>query len=225
MSPTFTDDDIGKRVESAEGETLGVVGDVTRETAYVEPAAPEADVSADATGGADAVPVGDDAVERITDEAIRLGANFPVESIDPGEEVPEAADASDGRPGERGVPGSPGESVDPPGSEPETDLEETERETGPGGVGEPGPGTDELDEELGGGELTDATAEIDGDAERGSSDAADPLDEVGGPDEADASAGEGRRELDVDPDDLIDGDPETEIRPEEDVGNRTDEGD
>ncbi|WP_247001350.1 hypothetical protein [Halosolutus gelatinilyticus] len=76
MSPTFTVDDIGKRVESESGEVLGTVVAVDDETAV--------DPDPDATGSVksalawqhdseDPVPLGDDSVSRVTDEAIELG--------------------------------------------------------------------------------------------------------------------------------------------------------
>lgn len=92
MNPTFTEDDIDKPVESAAGEELGTVTAFDPDTAYVEPA-PGVSESLTAVldwdgGGDGPVPVGSDAVRRITDDAVVLEAELP-----DGGSVPAAMDA------------------------------------------------------------------------------------------------------------------------------------
>ncbi|WP_049888856.1 hypothetical protein [Natronococcus occultus] len=93
MSPTFTEDDIGKPVESATGESLGVVIAVDPGTAYVDP-------DANDTGSAstdDAVPLADDPVDRVTDESVRLEDGFQTESLATGVENAGGAGTPGGR--------------------------------------------------------------------------------------------------------------------------------
>ncbi|WP_226039032.1 hypothetical protein [Natrinema sp. DC36] len=85
MSPTVTDDDVGKSVESADGETLGTVVDADAERAHLDPE-PDMTDSIKAvldwepeTG--DVVPLEDDAIDEITDDAVRIRAEFSAESV------------------------------------------------------------------------------------------------------------------------------------------------
>ncbi|MFC4542375.1 hypothetical protein ACFO5R_10600 [Halosolutus amylolyticus] len=82
MSATFTDGDVEKRVENANGETIGVVTAIDDDVAHVEPRSGVMD-SIRATLGwgrahDDTFAVRDEAVEEITDETIRL----EIESLD-----------------------------------------------------------------------------------------------------------------------------------------------
>lgn len=205
MCPTFTADDIGKSVETADGESLGVVAAVDPETAYVEPNASAAD-----SGGEDAVPLADGSVERVTDESVRLEAGFPVESLAKGTE---SADEPSGRDAEY----DPGESVSPArgepdgvGTEPASDAEADALEHS-----EPMMEDEGFTETAAGDPRADASAEpeppeADSSAETERTDA-EALESV----EEEAS-----RELEVDPSELTDGDPEAELESGEDVGRR-----
>lgn len=224
MSPTFSDDDIGKPVETADGDAIGVVAAVDGETAYVDPESGITDstrAALDREASADPVPLGSDAVARITDDAVQLEDEFPAESIASG--AAEEADAAGGPEGETDAIGA-GEAdesapTETAGNETESEVDGTARgiEAGDGeanrdanDVDESGPGMDdhaEPDEA----ELMDAAEEIDGDAERSGS-SVDPGGEGG---ETDSGT---RDDVDVDPDDVTEGDPEAEIRSEEDVG-------
>lgn len=204
MSPTFTDDDIGKTVESAEGEALGVIVDIDAETAYIEP---ESDIT-DSTkavlnwegSSENTVPVADTAVSRITDDSVRLESAFQKESIQTG---PTGGDTTPGQRAGRSerqdTEYTPGEPVESSGIEPETDTAGADRKLGtgePGDASEGRPGMDPARE-------TNETEE-----QRG----AEEMESV----ETAAS-----RELDVDPTELTDDDPNADIQPEEDVGQRT----
>lgn len=72
----FTDDEIGKHVETASGETIGVVVSVDGATAYVEqdPSAMDAinALFGRETDEEGTVPIDDENVETVTDDAIRL---------------------------------------------------------------------------------------------------------------------------------------------------------
>lgn len=229
MSPSFTEDDVGKSVRTANDETLGVVTDVDRETAYVDPD-PE---MADSVGSAlewdrsteDAVPLGDDAVESIDDEAVTLSDDFPKESIATGatDEVERVEDRPENP--ETGADYTPGEPVAGTGSETaagdagvgtESDAAEPGLDAQP--PDEPEPGAGDLDEDVNDGVVMDAAEEMDGDRERRSAEAVDPIEESG----TESAPGEEspRNDLDVDPTELTDDDPNVEIRPGEDVGQR-----
>ena len=244
MSAVFTEDDIGKAVETDAGEALGVVVDVDPETAYVEPA-PGAVDSTKAVldweeSDEEAVPLTDAAVDRVTDEAIRLESDFSPESITSGSTAEEErpaeggggdaggsdADAADAEVDPDDVDFAPGEPVASNPTEPETDIE------GTSGAGETG--------ELDGGEPMMEDDEFYDDA--GDAARVDPDDEMEAPDEAEAvppgeydeseaaadaegttaddSESTDREDVDVDPDEVTAGDPEAEIDDEEDVGRR-----
>ncbi|PGF16783.1 hypothetical protein CP556_12085 [Natrinema sp. CBA1119] len=90
MSPTVTDDDVGKPVESADGETLGTVVSVDPEGAHLDP---EPDMTDSITAvldwepaSGDIVPLEDDAIDEITEDAVRLRAAFSAESVAPDDE-------------------------------------------------------------------------------------------------------------------------------------------
>ncbi|MDS0475540.1 hypothetical protein [Natrinema sp. 1APR25-10V2] len=96
MWPPITDDDVGKRVESADGETLGTVVDVEAETAYVEPE-PELTDSIRAVldwnrDVGETVPLEDDAVGEITADAVRIDAEFSADSVDSDADHPSSAE-------------------------------------------------------------------------------------------------------------------------------------
>ncbi|MXV64194.1 hypothetical protein GS429_19410 [Natronorubrum sp. JWXQ-INN-674] len=76
MSPTFTDDDVGKRLETASGETVGVVTMTEPETAYVDLESGAVD-SIKATLGWDGdtdevVPIDRNDVRDVTTDAVVL---------------------------------------------------------------------------------------------------------------------------------------------------------
>lgn len=232
MSATFTDDEIDKLVESAAGEELGVITAIDRETAYVELEEGVADSTRAALGwegpAGDVVALPGDAVGRITEDAVRLESE-----IGAGESLDEPA-------GERS-----GDAEYTPGEPVESSRETADVADGPdAGTAEETGATDaqtyaDPDELAGDGAETDAAAEIDGDEERGRTERdqrgeVDPMGEIDdagemdpdvgaeGGEEMDAVEEEARRELEVDPTELADDDPEIEVRPDEDVGNRTD---
>ncbi|TYL40527.1 hypothetical protein CV102_02870 [Natronococcus pandeyae] len=75
----FTDDEIGKHVETASGETIGVVVSVDGATAYVDrdPSAMDAinALFGRETDEEGTVPIDEEDVETVTDDAIRLEKN------------------------------------------------------------------------------------------------------------------------------------------------------
>jgi len=80
MSVTLTDDDEGKEVVDASGNTLGIVTEVVEETASVEPdpsllETTKAEVGW-ADGDADEYNVHEDAIETKADERIHLRGNL-----------------------------------------------------------------------------------------------------------------------------------------------------
>lgn len=233
MSPVFTADDVGKSVETASGDTVGIVTAVDPGTAYVEPN-PEMAASTRAAlgwgGREDAVPLADDAVDRVTDDAVRLDPSFPGEDL-----------TSDASPADSELPSSEASGKNTPAPDEEytpgepvtTDQEEP---SAPPGEDDPDPGADA-------GERIDGDEERRGEPAGNPADVTDPVGEIDAADETDPLA-EGdssgsvdpaadleeleeieeaqRRELEVDPTELTDRDPEAEVRPGEDVGQRTD---
>ena len=87
MCPSFTSDDVGKRVENANGEQIGIVGAVDPGLAYVEPDPGVTDSVKAALGWKpeqeDAIALEEAAVSEITDEVVRLREEF----VDPAEEM------------------------------------------------------------------------------------------------------------------------------------------
>ncbi|QLG48827.1 hypothetical protein [Natrinema halophilum] len=85
MDATITDDDVGKTVESADGEPLGTVVDVEAETAGVEPEPEMTDSIAavlDWDGGSgETVPLEGDAVDEVPHNAVQLRAAVSAESV------------------------------------------------------------------------------------------------------------------------------------------------
>lgn len=79
MCPTFTDDDVGKRVERANGTAIGTVAAVDGDTAHVETEPGVTDAIKAALGWEsdreDTVPLDGSTVREITDDAIRLEEN------------------------------------------------------------------------------------------------------------------------------------------------------
>ncbi|EMA37825.1 glycosyltransferase [Halobiforma nitratireducens] len=86
---TFTVDDVGKPVESASGDILGTIVDVDDETASVEPDPDVVDSGRAVLGweSDDVIPLAADAVREITDDAVRLEASFPEETLEPSHEA------------------------------------------------------------------------------------------------------------------------------------------
>lgn len=76
MAPQFTDDDIGKDIVNANGDKVGIVGDVEHGTAYVEPDPGITDSIKAALGWGttdeDAYPLQEEAIDRVTDDEVRL---------------------------------------------------------------------------------------------------------------------------------------------------------
>ncbi|MDS0477792.1 hypothetical protein [Natrinema sp. 1APR25-10V2] len=125
MCATFTDDDVGKRVETASGEPIGSVRMTEADTAYVDTnadagSAIQAILESDADE--DIVPMDGSAIAEITDDAIRL-ADERASPDDSGgaEPVVERDEDTGGRNDsdeqrtlgtEPGDPGEPAESVE-----------------------------------------------------------------------------------------------------------------
>lgn len=234
MSPTFTEDDIGKPVETAEGERLGTVADTDPETAYVEPAADAADSTSAALDWdrdvTEPVPLTDDAVTEITDDAIRLEAGFQAESIVTATEAEDDSSDKSGESaedvGQTAAEHNPGEPVASNPTDVGTDAD--------GPDGDPGTGTDGLDDSepmMEDDEFYDAPeggARVDPDDEMEPPEGTEPSDATESPDanpQDDEPTGDDRDstdrdDVDVDPDDVTEGDPEAEIDSEEDVGRR-----
>ncbi|OIB55624.1 hypothetical protein [Natrialba sp. SSL1] len=242
MSPTFTDDDVGKAVESANGDSLGIVVSVEPETAYVDPDPETTDsIKAVLDWGSEsegAVPVTDDAVEQVTEDAIRLTPAVPEESItsdeprDAGRTAERRADRQAATGAERGNDEyTPGEPVSGDTTESETGIDGTEEGPGTtaGDTSEPMIGDehyDDLEDEprVDPDEQLEAKPEA-GEtepAERGETDASELSADEPQPDELDAVEDEASRGLEVDPTELTDRDADAEIDPSEDLGQRTD---
>ncbi|RKD98433.1 PRC-barrel domain-containing protein [Halopiger aswanensis] len=137
---TFTDDDLEKRVENANGEVIGTVTDVDGETARVEPRSGMVDSIKAALGWrqtpADTMTIRADAVDEITPETIRLEAT-PADgatdaSTPAAERTPTDADASS--------EDQPGDAASP------TEIDDR---TANGAEPEPTVGDDELDQDRG----------------------------------------------------------------------------
>ncbi|MFC7214024.1 hypothetical protein ACFQO4_08010 [Saliphagus sp. GCM10025334] len=233
MSPVFTADDVGKSVETASGDTVGIVTAVDPGTAYVEPD-PEMAASTRAAlgwgGREDAVPLADDAVDRVTEDAVRLDPSFPGEDL-----------TSDASPADSELPSSEASGKNTPAPDEEYTPGEPvtsnqEEPSAPPGEDDPDPGADA-------GERIDGDEERRGEPAGNPADVTDPVGEIDAADETDPLAdGDSsgsvdpatdleeleeieeaqRRELEVDPTELTDRDPEAEVRPGEDVGQRTD---
>ncbi|SDR27432.1 hypothetical protein [Natronobacterium texcoconense] len=205
---TFSPDDVDKTVESAAGDPLGAVVDVDDETAYVEPDPGVTDslkATLDWEGSGEAIPLADDAVRKITDDAIRLEAEFPEESLDTGDEG-ERSEERDGEPASH----SPGEPVETTVTETETGVDPSESDVGTGGFDESEPMM--ADDEF-----------YDDPAEGARVDPSDRIEERDEPIDVDREEieSEASQELEVDPTELTEQEPESEITPAEDVGNRT----
>lgn len=82
--PELTDDDIAKTVVSGSGEEIGIVDDVDDGTAYVDPDREMASQLKSKLGwGAthkDTYPLKNDAIADVTDDEIRLQADYAAES-------------------------------------------------------------------------------------------------------------------------------------------------
>lgn len=250
MSPPLTEDDVGKRVESADGDEIGVVAEIDGETAYVDPepgmintikAVFDWEGSADQT-----VPLADDAVKQITDESVKLETAAPAESVTTeadAETKPETstdADTADESSGTEDADYSPGDPVESTVTEPESDAGGSNLGTGTEELDDPVPETSGGVEDAEGRDSdtrhtaeepepareVDPMGEID-DADATDPEQQDPLEETGGitdlerTEELDEVEEEASRDLEVDPSELTDEEPEAEIRPGEDVGQRT----
>jgi len=121
MCAPFTDDDVGKRVETADGEPLGTVRMTDAETAYVDAndgatSAIRAILESDANGG-DVVPLDEDAVSEVTGDVIRLAVDRSsldesTDGTDPvieRDERTERRDDSDEQRTQGPQPGAPGD--------------------------------------------------------------------------------------------------------------------
>ncbi|MFC4437072.1 MULTISPECIES: hypothetical protein [Natrialbaceae] len=129
----FTDDEIGKHVETAGGETIGVVVSVDGATAYVErdPSALDAinAVFGRETDEEGASPIDEEDVEAVTDDAVRLERNRSSRdgdaegSTDPDTEHAEETGDEAGRSGEAMEPST--EEMDEAGAERHPETEDT----------------------------------------------------------------------------------------------------
>jgi hypothetical protein len=76
MAHSFTDDDEGKKVINADGETVGLVSEVTHGTAYVDPDPGITDKLMSKLGWSDRddddYPLQENAVDRVDDDAVHL---------------------------------------------------------------------------------------------------------------------------------------------------------
>lgn len=111
MSPAFTDADVGKLVESADGQEVGSVASVDGETAYVESSPGETAAISAAVGreseGDDVVVLPAEAVARVTDTAVELNASIPSDPVAGGAAGSERpADRPAAAPGDDTVAGS-----------------------------------------------------------------------------------------------------------------------
>ncbi|WP_323172933.1 hypothetical protein [Natrialba sp. PRR66] len=217
MCPTFTADDAGKTVESANGALLGVVVSVEPETVYVDPDPGVTDsIKATLNWGdqtEEPVALTDDAVTEITDETIRLDAAFPEESLRSDEQQEDGRAAAERRSDRRDTDYTPGEPVSGTSTESETGVDGTEE--GPGSTArdhsEP-MRDDEFYDDLEDEPRIDPDEQLD-ETESSADTAADEMDAI------EEEAGRG---LEVDPSELTGRDPDAELDPDEDVGQRTD---
>ncbi|GAB3031288.1 hypothetical protein [Natronobiforma cellulositropha] len=155
MSPTVTEDDVGKTVVNAGGETVGVVAAVDASGARVDPSPGVTDTIRAALGWesatAEALPLDQRAIESITDDEVRLRGDLSAQGDVVGDSRPDAE--PDRQPGDETV-GTEGRT--PMGTDPASGIAaDRERE----------PLEDEPDGRL---EATDEP--IDGDDERRESD-------------------------------------------------------
>ncbi|APX97839.1 hypothetical protein [Natronorubrum daqingense] len=234
MSPTFTDDDVGKSIETATGDHLGVVADTDPETAYVVPAESVTDSTRAALewdrGTDETVPLTDDAVEEITDDAITLESDFPTETItsastadDESGSEPTDSDARSDIGGRGSGDHDPGEPVASNPTEPAPD-------DGPTAGTDPdvSAASEPMVEDDGFYDTPEADARVDPDAEmeppaeenRESEGYSEP---EGSVDESEEDSSQGG-DVDVDLDEVTEGDPEVDLEPGEDVGRRDQPG-
>lgn len=189
MTAAFSDDDVGKRVENANGDEIGIVATVESDTAHVETEPGIVDTIRATLGWEggreDAVPLGESAVCEITDDAAHLEGEF-TESV------------------EANVSGRDRTGGDDRRSEPESEgATDRGSESEPAGMDRDRGNAAERDPAVDPGEETGGAEELGG---------ADGVDALEGP----------NRGVEVDPSEVTDDDPEAEIRPDEDVGRRTD---
>lgn len=213
MSVTFTEDDVGKTVENADGEEVGIVAAIERETAHVEPNPGILDSIRAALGWesdtSDTVPLDEDAVREVTDDVVRLEGDLSVQGETVGTGARTEHEPNRDRDVEREPAMDPAEGMDGPDEMGGTDEMRGADEMG--GTDEMGAAEDvDVTDGTGRPEPTE-TDETSIDEESGRMGERPPTDDVD-------------RDVEVDPSDVTehDPDPEAEVRPDEDVGERTD---
>jgi hypothetical protein len=76
MAHTFTDDDEGKKVKNADGDTVGMITEVTHGTAYVDPDPGIGEKIMAKLGWSDRddddYPLQENTIDRVDDDAIHL---------------------------------------------------------------------------------------------------------------------------------------------------------
>lgn len=233
MSQTFTSDDVGKPVETAEGERVGVVADVDPETAYVEPTADVGDstrAALDWGGDEEAVPLADSAVSDRSGDAIRLEAEFATDAVTSGDETSGDAPSNDEAPEiePQDADHDPGEPVasnpteappDEPGTTPDNEIGDRD-------------GTDPMIEDDEFYDTLEDGARIDPDEQMEPPEETESQSEPESDDRVEETATDetttdetDRDDVDVDPEDVTDGEPEAEIDSDEDVARRGGPGD
>ncbi|MFC6719210.1 hypothetical protein ACFQGT_02845 [Natrialbaceae archaeon GCM10025810] len=203
MNPTFTEDDVGKTVENADGTDVGTVTEVEGDTARVE-AEPGLVDSIKATLGweADAdeqFTLSADSVREIGAERITLESEFTDRSErreEPGATPESEAERDPERSDDDRIAGDEGRRIDERTVRDERPERERESDLDPGL-------TSDADDRP----VNEREGVPEGEAER-----TEEMESV----EREA------RGLEVDPTELTDDDPEAELRPREDVGERTD---
>ncbi|WP_247002380.1 hypothetical protein [Halosolutus gelatinilyticus] len=205
MSPTITDDEIGKPVENAAGEQIGMVTAVESGTAYVEPDPGITDSIKAAIGwesaGEEQMQLSESDVDEITEAAVFLEDDSTTQGA--------AVRDERGAEGEREIGAVSDESADSQNTDVgEVDRDERSRTTGTERGSDAGTESairDEPEPEPAGG--TSGLDETDASEAPRDSDRAEEPDAI----ERERSA----RGADVDPSELTDREPEAELQPEE----------
>lgn len=220
MTERFSEADVGKTVENADGETVGIVAAVEGGTAHVDPDPGLLD-SILATIGwktdpEETVPIEASDVDEVTADGIRLDTRFwdRDEPIDASAAT--AVGSTDGReePTDR-----PNEDDGPsPGMVGEADREVASRDDPDASEGMGEPESTERADERNGAEPIDAAEEIGGAEEVEGADELSTAEEMRATEEMD----EVDRGIEADPSEVVDEDSEAQHRPEEDVGERSD---
>jgi|GEM_PF-792783 hypothetical protein len=162
MCVLFTDDDVGKPVENDDGEEIGVVASVDGDVAHVRPNADAVNSDGPSDGAAGVVDrtrqLDADSVREITDDAVRLEGDLPMEDEAVEEKRYHGLEADPTALTGDGDPVTPNEfSV-----EPDEDMEPTDAAVEPDEDMEPTDAAVEPDEDM---EPTDAAVEPDEDME------------------------------------------------------------